>query len=131
MRIERLELALVKLPLVRFFETSFGRIHHKQFIIVRADENGASGYGECVAEQDPYYSSETTETAWHIITEFIAPRVIGTEFHHPREIFPALTGIRGHNMAKAAVEMAAWDLFATQRGARAVGVEIGEKRILG
>jgi len=107
----------VKLPLVRFFETSFGRIYHKQFIIVRADEGGESGYGECVAEQDPYYSSETNETAWHVITEFIAPRVIGATFAHPRDIFAALKAIRGHNMAKAAVEMAAWDLFARQQGA--------------
>jgi O-succinylbenzoate synthase len=117
-RIERLELALVKLPLVRFFETSFGRIYHKQFIIVRVDGAGAdrqSGYGECVAEQDPYYSSETTETAWHIISDFIAPRVIGVDFAHPRDVFPALKAIRGHNMAKAAVEMAAWDLFARRR----------------
>ena len=116
----------MKLPLVRFFETSFGRIDHKQFIVVRVDGNGASGYGECVAEQDPYYSSETTETAWHVITAFIAPRVIGKAFAHPRDVFPALKTIRGHNMAKAAVEMAAWDLYARQRGeplARALGGE--------
>jgi O-succinylbenzoate synthase len=115
-KIERLELRLVKLPLVHFFETSFGRIDDKHFILVRADGEGVTGYGECVAEQDPYYSSETNETCWHIIAEFIAPRVLGVEFAHPREIFPALKAIRGHNMAKAAVEMAAWDLFATQRG---------------
>jgi L-alanine-DL-glutamate epimerase and related enzymes of enolase superfamily len=77
---------------------------------------GRTGYGECVAEQDPYYSSETNDTAWHIISDFIAPRVLGVEFAHPREVFPALKAIRGHNMAKAAVEMAAWDLFAKQRG---------------
>ena len=73
MKIERLELRLVKLPLVHFFETSFGRIDDKHFILVRADGEGATGYGECVAEQDPYYSSETNETCWHIIAEFIAP----------------------------------------------------------
>ena len=67
MRIERLELRLVKLPLVHFFETSFGRIDDKHFILVRVDGDGATGYGECVAEQDPYYSSETNDTAWHII----------------------------------------------------------------
>jgi O-succinylbenzoate synthase len=115
-RIERLELALVRLPLVRFFETSFGRIDHKTFIIVRVDGDGESGWGECVAEQDPYYSAETTETAWHIITEFIAPRVIGAVFGDPRAVCSALKAIRGHNMAKAAVEMAAWDLFARQQG---------------
>jgi O-succinylbenzoate synthase len=116
-KIERLELALLQLPLVAFFETSFGRIYDKRFIIVRVDGDGLSGYGECVAEGDPYYSAETTETAWHIIGDFIAPRVLGIEFSHPRDVFPALKAIRGHHMAKAAVEMAAWDLHARQRGA--------------
>jgi O-succinylbenzoate synthase len=124
MKIERLELRLLKLPLVHFFETSFGRIYDKHFIIVRADGDGVSGYGECVAEQDPYYSAETNDTVWHIIADFIAPRVLGAEFAHPREVFPALKAIRGHNMAKAAVEMAAWDLYARARGeplARVIG----------
>jgi O-succinylbenzoate synthase len=115
-KIERLELALLTLPLVHFFETSFGRIFEKQFIIVRVDGGGVTGYGECVAERDPYYGSETNETAWHIIAGFIAPRVVGVDFAHPGDIFPALKAIRGHNMAKAAVEMAAWDLYARQRG---------------
>jgi O-succinylbenzoate synthase len=115
-KIDRLELRLLKLPLVHFFETSFGRIHEKHFIIVRVDGGGAAGYGECVAEQDPYYSAETNDTVWHIIADFVAPRVLGTAFSHPREVFPALKAIRGHHMAKAAVEMAAWDLYARQRG---------------
>ena len=106
----------MKLPLVHFFETSFGRIDDKHFILVRVDGDGATGYGECVAEQDPYYSAETNETAWHIIADFVAPRVMGAAFAHPRDVFPALKAIRGHPMAKAAVEMAAWDLFAKQRG---------------
>jgi O-succinylbenzoate synthase len=123
-KIERLELRLLRLPLVHFFETSFGRIDDKHFIVIRADGEGATGYGECVAEQDPYYSAETNQTVWHIVTDFIAPRVIGAEFAHPRDVFPALAAIRGHNMAKAAVEMAAWDLYATLAGiplARAIG----------
>ena len=115
MKIERLELRLLELPLVHFFETSFGRVDNKHFILVRADGDGTSGYGECVADIDPYYSAETNETAWHIISEFIAPRVLGVELAHPRDVFPALKAIRGHNMAKAAVEMAAWDLYARQR----------------
>jgi o-succinylbenzoate synthase len=115
-KIDRLELRLIKLPLVHFFETSFGRVYDKQFILVRLDGGGVTTYGECVADGDPYYSAETNETAWHIITEFIAPRLLGVEVDHPREIFPALKAIRGHNMAKAAVEMGAWDLYARQRG---------------
>jgi o-succinylbenzoate synthase len=115
MRIERLELRLLRLPLVHFFETSFGRIDDKHFILVRVDGGGASGYGECVADNDPYYSAETNETAWHVITDFIAPRVLDAVFAHPADVFPALKAIRGHHMAKAAVEMAVWDLYSRQR----------------
>jgi len=116
MRVERMELRLLRLPLVRFFETSFGRIHDRTFVVVTAEEDGVAGIGECVADANPFYTAETTRTAWHIITEFIAPLVLGREFAHPGEVFDALAVIRGHNMAKAAVEMAAWDLFARQQG---------------
>ncbi|HZT75069.1 MAG TPA: o-succinylbenzoate synthase [Vicinamibacterales bacterium] len=115
MRIERLELRLLTLPLVHFFETSFGRVHDKTFILVRVEGEGAAGWGECVADRDPFYSSETNDAAWSIISEFIAPRVLGVDFAHPRDVFPALKAIRGHQMAKAAVEMAAWDLYARLR----------------
>jgi O-succinylbenzoate synthase len=115
-RIERMELRLLRLPLVRFFETSFGRVHDRFFVLVTLDADGASGIGECVADSNPFYSAETTRTAWHIIAEFAAPLVLGRQFSHPREVFPALRVIRGHNMAKAAIEMAAWDLFAKMRG---------------
>ena len=116
MRIEHLELRLLRLPLVHFFETSFGRVHDRTFLLVTVEGEGEKGYGECVADADPYYSAETTETAWHIIERFVAPRVLGADFGHPRDVFPALARIRGHNMAKAAVEMAAWDLHARQQG---------------
>jgi O-succinylbenzoate synthase len=115
-RIERIELRLLRLPLVRFFETSFGRIHDRSFVLVTMDDNGVTGVGECVADANPFYSAETTRTAWHIIADFIAPVVLGRAFAHPREIFDALAPIRGHHMAKAAVEMAAWDVFARQEG---------------
>ncbi len=116
MRIERIELRLLRLPLVRFFETSFGRIHDRTFVLVTVEDRGAAGVGECVADADPFYSYETTRTAWHLIADFIAPAILGREWSHPRELFDALGVIRGHHMAKAAVEMAAWDLFARQHG---------------
>jgi O-succinylbenzoate synthase len=115
-RIDRIELRLARLPLVRFFETSFGRIYDRPFVLVTVEGDGAVGLGECVADENPFYSAETTRTAWHIISEFIAPLVLGREFGHPRDLFAALAVIRGHNMAKAAVEMAAWDLYARQQG---------------
>ncbi len=116
MTIEKIELFLCRLPLVHFFETSFGRSYDRTFVLIRVEGGGHEGWGESVAEANPYYSSETTETVWHIIAGFIAPLVIGTPFEHPRELYPALKRIRGHNMAKAGVEMAAWDLYARMQG---------------
>jgi O-succinylbenzoate synthase len=116
LRIERIELRLLRLPLVHFFETSFGRSYDRAFLLILVEGDGHRGYGECVAEENPYYSPETTETAWHVIRDFLGPRVIGVDFQHPREIFPALKAVRGHNMAKAGLEMAAWDLFARTTG---------------
>ena len=116
MRIDRLELRLLRLPLVHFFETSFGRVTDKHFILVKLEGDGEVGVGECVAESDPYYSAETNETCWHVITEFLTPRLVGIDFEHPRDVFPAFRAVRGHNMAKAAVEMATWDLYARLHG---------------
>jgi o-succinylbenzoate synthase len=116
-RIERIELRLLQLPLVHFFETSFGRIYERAFVLVTLTADGVHGYGECVADAQPYYSAETTETAWHILRDFLAPRVLGVSFEHPRQIFPALASVRGNPMAKAALEMAAWDLHARRQGA--------------
>jgi O-succinylbenzoate synthase len=114
--IERIELRVLRLPLVRFFETSFGRVTGRTFMLVKLDGGGLTAWGECVADSDPYYSAETVETAWHVTAEFLAPLVLGVEFGHPREVYPALRRVRGHQMAKAALEMAAWDLYARQAG---------------
>jgi O-succinylbenzoate synthase len=115
-KIDRLDVRLLKLPLAHFFETSFGRVHDRTFLLLRVEGEGHEGWGEAVAEAHPYYSSETTETAWHVITGFLAQRVVGQTFAHPREIFAAMKRVRGHNMAKAGIEMAAWDLYARIQG---------------
>ena len=115
-KIEKIELFLCRLPLVHFFETSFGRSYDRTFVLVRVTGSGHEGWGESVAEANPYYSGETTETVWHIIGGFIAPLLIGRTFDHLRDIYPALKRIRGHNMAKAGVEMAIWDLHARIEG---------------
>jgi O-succinylbenzoate synthase len=114
--IDRLEVRLLRLPLVRFFETSFGRSYDRRFLLVTVHGEGEEGWAEAVAEHDPYYSSETTDTVWHILTEFLAPLALGRVFTHPRDVWPAMARVRGHHMAKAALEMAAWDLYAKQQG---------------
>ena len=127
MRIERIELRLLQLPLVHFFETSFGRADDKVFILVRLLGDGLEAWGECVADETPYYSAETNDTAWHIITGFLGPALLELDIAHPREVFPAFRAVRGHNMAKAALEMAAWDLHA-RREARPLARVLGGDR---
>ena len=127
MRIDRLELFLCRLPLVHFFETSFGRSYDREFILARMEGEGHEGWGEAVAEGHPYYSGETTETVWHIVTQFLAPLVVGREFEHPRDVFPAMKRVRTHNMAKALLEMTAWDLHAKITG-RSLSAELGGTR---
>jgi len=84
-------------------------------VLVTVEENGAAGVGECVADERPFYSAETTHTAWHILADFLAPMVLGRTFVHPRDVFDSFALVRGHHMAKAALEMAVWDLFARQQ----------------
>ena len=91
-------------------------MYSRTFLLVTVTADGIDGVGECVADLRPFYSSETATTAWHIIKDVIAPMLLGRPFEHASDVFPALHAIRGHNMAKAAVEMAAWDAEARQRG---------------
>jgi O-succinylbenzoate synthase len=121
-RVDRIELRLLRLPLVHPFRTSFGRTDEKVFILARLLAGGLEGWGECVAGATPYYSAETTVTAWHLLTDFLGPTLVGLDFTHPREVFPAFQAVRGHNMAKAALEMAAWDLYARREGRPLSGV---------
>ncbi len=114
MRIAAVELSVVRLPLVRPFETSFGQMAAREFVLVAVHDDGAVGWGECVADADPFYSAESTTTAWHVLTKYLVPAVIGRTFAHARDLSAAWRRVRGHPMAKAALEMAAWDLEARQ-----------------
>ena len=106
----------VSLPLRRPFATSFGTTTHKEFLLVAASADGVTGYGECVADSDPYYLPETNQTVLHILRDFLVPLVFGLEIAHPRELRGAFARVRGHEMAKAALEMAVWELHARREG---------------
>ena len=112
MKIDAIDIRELKLELKHPFETSFGRVSHQHFLILTVTVDGIPGWSECVADEEPSYSYETVITARHIIEDFIAPTVFRHEFNHPDEVFPALSRIRGHNMAKAAVEMGFWEAYA-------------------
>lgn len=116
MKIERVELSLLKLPYVHFFETSFGREYERTFILTKVYAEGLFGCGEVVASGAPLYSSETTTTAWHVLKDFFIPMMFRESFATPEEFAKAAKKFRGHPMAKAGLELALWDLKAKKGG---------------
>jgi O-succinylbenzoate synthase len=116
MKVERVELRALELPLLRPFETSFGRTDSKRFLLVAVSAGGVTGFGECVADPDPFYLPETTGTVHHLLRDFLVPRLLGLEIGHPRDVAGAFAPVRGHEMAKACLEMAVWDLWARRAG---------------
>ena len=102
LKLERLELREIELPLLSPFETSFGRTTRRRILIVRVfDKSGASGYGECVAAEGPFYNHETVDTAWLITAKYVGPLLTRAGVQTAREVRTALAPIRGNQMAKA------------------------------
>jgi O-succinylbenzoate synthase len=115
--IRRVELREIRLSLLHPFETSFGRTTERHIILVRVeDANGGEGWGECVADENPFYSEEWTESAWAVMERFLAPLVIGREIESAEAVDGLFAHVRGNRMAKAAIETAMWDLDARRRG---------------
>ncbi len=125
-RFQEITLREISLPLKEPFRISSGLCTDRRMMLLQLrDADGVTVWSECVAGEAPNYSSETIDTAWLVISEYVAPRVFGVEFEQPSEVHPALEhNFRGHHMAKAAVEMAAWCLAAERDGislARLIG----------
>lgn len=117
MIITSVELREIRLPLIHFFETSFGRTTERRILLVRVtDKDGAEGWGECTAGEGPFYSDEWTETAWATIHTFLAAMVVGKETDSAEGTWALMSAVRGHRMAKAAIENACWDLEARRLG---------------
>ena len=118
MNISAIELSEIRLPLIHFFETSFGRTTERRIVLVRVidHQDGIEGWGECTAGEGPFYSDEWTETAWSTLKEFLAPMVAGKEIKNAADCWSLMKPVRGHRMAKAAIENACWDLGAKRAG---------------
>ncbi|HQU81830.1 MAG TPA: o-succinylbenzoate synthase [Pyrinomonadaceae bacterium] len=113
LKINKIELIEINLPLVNFFETSFGRTYERRIILVRVeDSSGAEGWGECTAGETPSYSEEWTDAAWDVIEKILAPLVLDAEVENAAQIWDLMKQVRGNRMAKAAIETACWDLEA-------------------
>jgi O-succinylbenzoate synthase len=113
MKIKSIELIEINLPLVHFFETSFGRTYERRIILTRVlDEEGAEGWGEATCGETPSYSEEWTDGAWAVMEKILAPMVLGAEVESAANIWDLMKRVRGNRMAKAAIETACWDLEA-------------------
>ena len=114
--IENIELRTVRLPLNEPFETSFGRIDSRLIFLVSVEGGGLTGWGEVVAAEEPRYSYETVGTAWHVIRDYLAPAMLSGPVADLSDLAERFAAFRGHNMAKAGLELAYVDLLARIRG---------------
>jgi len=114
--IKKIELRELRMQLLHPFETSFGVTTERRIVLVTVTDGVHTGYGEVTAGERPSYSHETSETAWHVLRDFIIPNAIGKEIAHASDFEAFARGIRGHNMAKAGLETALWDLEAKLQG---------------
>jgi o-succinylbenzoate synthase len=109
MRLRKITLREIHMRLLAPFETSFGKSDLRRILLAEIDVDGVTGWGESTAGENPSYSYETVETAWHILRDHLWPIVKGREFACAADVWAMLAPVRGHNMAKAALETAIWD----------------------
>jgi O-succinylbenzoate synthase len=115
-QIERMILRQIAMPLVHFFETSFGRTYARKIVLVEVQCGGVSGWGEVTCGENPFYNEEWTLSAWSIVRDYVAPRVLREKFAGAHEVADRSAHIRGHFMARGGVEAACWDLEARLNG---------------
>ncbi len=114
MRVDAITMRELQMPLEQCFETSFGRVTHRRVLLITADCKGVQGWAECVAGEGPFFSAEWIERAWVTTREFLAPALLGAKLESARDAGKLMARVRGHNMAKAALENALWDAEAKQ-----------------
>lgn len=115
MKILEIHARELTMRLVAPFETSFGVTEHRRILLLELITDDSTGWGELTAGEAPFYNSETTDTAWLMLRQYLAPRLLGITFDHPDELSARMAPIRGHEMAKATLETAAWDALARAR----------------
>src|SRR5579863_3700014 len=116
MRIDAIILREIRMPLVRPFETSFGVTTDRRIVLAEVQSEGLSGWGECTAGERPYFSEESTDTAWQVLLHELGPMLAAESPEHGGECPRIFKPVRGNNMAKAALENAIWDLEAQREG---------------
>jgi o-succinylbenzoate synthase len=125
--IESVEMRTVRLPLNEPFETSFGSIDSRLIFLISVRAAGLTGWGEVVAAEEPRYSYETVGTAWHVIRDYFAPAMLARPVANLADLSARFSVFRGHNMAKAGLELAYLDLLA-QASSQSLSQLIGGTR---
>jgi len=116
MKIESITLREIHMRLKSPFETSFGTVQDRRIVLVEVVTDGVSGWGEVTAGETPAYNAETTDTAWHVLADFVAPNLVGKSISKASDLPALMSQIRGHEMAKSGVENALWDAEAQLSG---------------
>ncbi|HUB34287.1 MAG TPA: o-succinylbenzoate synthase [Bryobacteraceae bacterium] len=116
MKLERIVLRQIQMPLVHFFETSFSRTYKRDIVLVEVQGEGISGWGEVTAGENPFYNEEWTGSAWLVLRDYAAPRLVGQAIESAAGVAPLTRHIRGHRMACGGLETAVWDLEARRDG---------------
>ncbi|MEC2128837.1 o-succinylbenzoate synthase [Brevibacillus centrosporus] len=116
MKIERVDLQRIKIPLTAPFVTSMGLETHKECILVRAYSGPYVGFGESVAMDVPVYNEEDVDTVWYMLEKYLIPQLFTRQIEHPDDVSRLFSWMRRNNMAKAALEGAIWDLYAKMNG---------------
>jgi o-succinylbenzoate synthase len=116
MRIDAIILRELHMPLVRPFETSFGVTRNRRILLVEIQSEGLTGWGECTAGERPFFSAESTDIAWAVITQELGPMLNRENPEHGGQCQQIFRQVRGNRMAKAALENAIWDLEAQREG---------------
>ncbi len=116
MYLKRVTLHIIALPLVRPFRTAQGVLHTRRLLLLEAEVDDVIGWGECAAFETPFYTAETIETARHVLRDFLIPAARRAPLEHPAQVQTRFGWVRGHPMAKAALEMALWDAWGKLRG---------------
>lgn len=111
-KIDKIVLRHIRMPLVHFFETSFGRTHNRDIVLVEVFQDGVSGWGEVTAGENPFYNEEWTGSVWPLLIDYVAPRILHFELSSAAAAGARTSHIRGHNMARGGIEVAIWDLQA-------------------
>ncbi len=122
MKIDRVKLRHIRMEMVHPFETSFAREVDREAMIVSAHAEGLTGWGETAASSAPLFSYETVATCWHVLHDFLAPAIVGQAVPDAGDFARRTAFVRGHPMAKAALEAALWDLWAQQAGKSLTGL---------